>query len=760
MAELKINMILDGGNYKLSYTKDGKQNKVTIGNEKTITVMAARRVSSEVDDLLQSDLSLENLKKMRAINRDAEKCGYHGSVLKYQTLSIELATKILYPERYDEFLNDEYSIVKKEEKSFEILNVGCTGSGKTRFILSAVMSPEALKNFVPALTSLRETTACSILYHINSSKVDISKGCDFRVKTVLKNEEEIQYSIKGLIVEAVEEYIVTVKENCKKIKDIDELCEKCRGAVAKRLEMNYDKTFGLGIRLINERLASAIEVLTKDALMGFYGSSKSIDKLAVVDHNYIVKQLIRDFDDEQFNISSDEINAMLVGFDYTEMVAQIYGELLADLEKYNVEYSQNGQVGGELDYCGDTKASSTLLYLSHVFGNKAKQRKGNFYTIEPIVKRAEFFLKSDQFSYDREIILSDSVGINQGQKDAARINEVVFNRVQESVQNRKPDLILYHTKINNKDDYMLDVVKRLNAQGYGKSTYIVAGRLDEVFATYLTDNGIDESEVDEGMFEEFMSETTQIYVESDSVTLNSIIGSHYFICDKTNKLADDYSYARRYTCPCVLDEILIERLNVGQNTYLYDDVDFMQIIERNNVAGNVYQRFLDSIPDMIPLLYSKMRWNTLQKAIEELRWNGYGFDVLYPAFNIKNAIADELSSDEIKAEFVKLFGDDADEMKKRYLLEVADASQIVLVTEYRAFMKKLLDMRYDSSLRTNRKVSMTDDRKHNLHRLYFNCLEQEGLKGAHALKIVFHIAWIRTLDFFRRQAQFSMQVKL
>ena len=38
MAENKINMILDGGSYKLSYSKGGKQNKVTIGNEKNITV--------------------------------------------------------------------------------------------------------------------------------------------------------------------------------------------------------------------------------------------------------------------------------------------------------------------------------------------------------------------------------------------------------------------------------------------------------------------------------------------------------------------------------------------------------------------------------------------------------------------------------------------------------------------------------------------------------------------------------------------------
>lgn len=759
MAEYKVSMILDGGNYKLSYSKDGKQSKVTIGNEKNITVMAARRVCSEVEEMLQSDLTFDLLKKMRTINTDAEKCGYHSSVLKYQTVSIELVAKMLFPEKYEDFLNNEYSIIKNEEDPLEILSVGCTGSGKTRFILSAVLSPEALKNFVPALTSLRETTACSILYHINSARVFIQDGYDFRVNTVLKNEEEIRYSIKGLIIEAVEEYIVTVKENCKGIEDIEELCERCRCAVVKRLEMNYDKTFGLGIRKINEILASSIENLTKDALMGFYGSSKSIDKLAVEDTNYIIKQLVRDYADDQFNISSEDINTILLGFDYSDMVEQLYKELMTDLDKYNTEYSQNGQVGEEIDYSGNTEDPSTLMYLSHVFGNKSKQRKGEFYTIEPIVKSAEFFLKSNKISYDREVILSDSVGINQGQKDAARINEVVFNRVQESVQNRKPDLILYHTKINNKDDYMLDVVKKLNAQGYGKSTYIVAGRLDEVFTTYITDNFIEESDVNEEVFNDFITETKQIYVDSD-VTLNSIIGSHYFMCDKTNKLADKHSYAGKYTCPNILEDILVEKLNVEQTSCQYNDVDFMQIIERNNVAGNVYQRFLDSIPSMIPLLYSKMRWNTLQKAIEELRWNGYGFDVLYPAFSIKNAIADELSSDEIKAEFVRLFGDDADEMKKRYLLEVADASQIVLVTEYRTFMKRLLDMRYDSSLRTNLGISMTDDRKHNLQRLYVGCLEQEGLKGAHTLKIVFHIAWIRTLDFFRRQAQFSIQAKL
>lgn len=89
----------------------------------------------------------------------------------------------------------------------------------------------------------------------------------------MKNEEETINSIKALIAESVEEYIVTVKENCKEIIDLTELCQKCRDAVAKRLEMNYDKTFGLGIRKINKELSDAIEKLTENALMGFYGSS-------------------------------------------------------------------------------------------------------------------------------------------------------------------------------------------------------------------------------------------------------------------------------------------------------------------------------------------------------------------------------------------------------------------------------------------------------------------------------------------------------
>lgn len=753
MQEYKINMILDGGSYKASYTKDGRQLKVTIGNEKVTTVMAARKVSKEVEELMNSSLELIDLKKMYAINRDAERCGYHCSVIRFQNVSIEIAVKIMFPDSYEEFIKSEdFSQIKIEDKPLEILNVGCTGSGKTRFILSAVLSNSALKNFVPALTSLKETTACSIVYHINSSTQEMPKECDFKLIVELKSKEEIYVSIKALIVEAVEEYIVTIKENCKKISVLSELCKKCRGTVAKRLELNYDKTFGLGIRNLNNSLSVSIEELTKSALIDFYGSSKSIDKMAEKDSDFIIKQLIRDYEDEQFDISSDEIEAMLEAYNNEAMITTIYSELEKDLEAYNKEYSSESSIGEILTYFGHTEDAKTLDYLSHVFGNKSKQRKGDFYTIEPVVKKAEFYLQIKNMSYDREIILSDSIGINQGQKDAARISEVVFNRVQEAVQSRKPDIILYHTKLNNKDDYMLDIIKKLNAQGYGQSTYVVAGRLDEVLSTYLTDKYMEKDDMTEAIFDDFVEETKQIYVDSDSVTLNSIIGEKYLICDKTNKIAENADYAFKYTCPMILEHVITEVLGIEKSNCHYDDVDFMEIIQNNDVAGNVYRNYLDSIPRMIPLAYNQMRWNTLQRAIEELRWDGYGFDVLYPAFNIKNAIAYELNRDEIRSEFAKKFREDAEEMKRRYLLEVAEVAQIVLVTEYRMLMKRLLAMRNDIVYRTNLNLTMTDDRKYNLHRLYNTCLEQDGVKGAYVLKIVFHIAWIRTLEYFKRKA--------
>ncbi|MFR3730736.1 hypothetical protein [Lacrimispora sp.] len=760
MAETKLNLILDGGSYKISYSIGGKQQKATIGNEKIMSLLAARNISNEIEDILDAKYSMEILEKMHRINEDAIKCGRNGRVIKYQNRSIELAMKIMYTDLYDEWF-------EKHQKSIndvlgdlmglsplEILNVGCTAAGKTRFILGVILSAKGLKNFVPSLTSIKETTACFIIYHINSLINKISDDKNFCVEVELKNRDELIENIKGLIIEAAEEYIESIKNKSKDEENLDCIRKAAILAVSKRLEMNYDKTFGLGQRKINVDIANEIEKLMMIGMMEFYGDSKSISRNADTDEAYIIKQLIIEFNKNGLAMGSDDIFKIVGQYEengslFIKIVDEVFRELMDDLDLFKKKYEVDTTIGQTFCLSGNSEDPSTLELVSHIFGNKGMQRLEDFYCLEPLLKSAEFYFNVENLkSFGREIIMTDSVGINQGQKDSARLKEIVTNRVQEAIQRRKPEIIIYHTRILTNDDYMLDIIKNLNMQGYGKKAYIVAGRLDTVFQDRVTTDGLEIGDIDESYFREFIEEVHHTYIENDSATLNTIIEDRYLVCDKTNSLGKRVVSASEYHSDSVFKQIIQNNVERSFSVSKYNDVNFVEFLESNFICSNVYKQYLAHIPEMIPLNYNKMRWNTLQKAIEILFYNGFGFDVLYPAINVKNFIAVELSKDETKSAFEKMFGEDAEAIKRRYLIEVADAAQIVLVSEYRTFMSKLLRMRYDNEFRTDLSTTMTNDRKYNLQRLYSTCLEREGLHGEYTLMIVFRIAWIRTQQFF------------
>lgn len=760
MVETRLNLILDSGSYKISYSIEGKQQKATIGNEKTMTLLAARNICNEVEDLLDAKYSMEMLEKMHCINEDAIKCGRNGKVIKYQNKSIELVMKMMHADLYNEWYEKHQKSINevaediKKLSPLEILNVGCTAAGKTRFILGVILSAKGLKNFVPSLTSIKETTACFIIYHINSLMNKISDDSDFSVEVELKNRDELIENIKGLIIEAAEEYIESIKNKSKDEDNIDCIRKAAIIAVSKRLEMNYDKTFGLGQRKINDDIANEIEKLMMIGMMEFYGNSKSISRNAETDEAYIIKQLIVEFNKNELAMSSDDIFKIIGQYEengslFMRIVDEVFEELMDDLYLFNKEYEVDTTVGQTFCLSGRSEDESTLGLVSHIFGNKSMQRLEGFYYLEPLLKSAEFYFNVESLKFfGREIIMTDSVGINQGQKDSARLKEIVTNRVQEAIQRRKPDIIIYHTRILTNDDYMLDIIKNLNMQGYGKKAYIVAGRLDTVFLDRITTDGLEIEDVDEAYFTQFIEEVRHTYIENDSATLNTIIEDRYLVCDKTNSLGKKVSSADEYHCDSVFEQIIQNSVEKCFSVSKYNDVNFVGFLENNFVCSNVYKQYLSHIPEMIPLNYSKMRWNTLQKAIETLFYNGFGFDVLYPAINVKNIIAVELSKEDTKYAFEKMFGEDAEAIKRRYLIEVADAAQIVLVSEYRTFMSRLLKMRYDIEFRTDLSTTMTNDRKYNLQRLYSTCLEQEGLHGEYTLMIVFHIAWIRTQQFF------------
>lgn len=757
MEELKPKLILDGKVYKLSYTANGRQQKVSIKNEKDITLMAAKRIEVEVSEIISARYAYGMLIKMKQINDDALKASCSSRLLKYSTLAIELAFRIMYPNEYMQFKESE----EQERKNtvlntpLEILNIGCTSAGKTLFILRNVLSEGAYKIFSQVLTSIKETTACSIVYHINSANAEINLD-EFLIKPTLKDEEEISANIRSLIIEAFEEYIETIRNMASQSEDMKDLRQQALLAVKKRLEMNYDKTFGLGARIIVDELTTKMETLINDAMLRYYANSKSIERLAEADSNYLVRQLAADFKIDRSAISNDEILTIADQYrsesHFIEMEEAIYGVLKEDLRRFNTLYACEAREGSEFEIVSDPKSENTLLLLSHIFGNKRMQRKQEYFTIEPYIKCADIYVTNTRFdNLERELILSDSVGVNQGQKDAKRLSEVALNRVRASIVDRNPDIIIYHTKLADKDDYMVDIVKSLNMEGFGKVTHIVAGRLDTILEDRTKSEEIDIEDLEESKFDEFMEEVAEAYVEKDNVTLSAIIGDRYYICDKSSRLVKKLPYTSKYMGTNVLDRILNSYSKNNLEGIAYSDVDFMNFIKKYHICENVYARYLNMIPNMIPMEYARMRWNTLQKAIETLYFNQWGFDVLCPALNIRNVIAIELDKAETKNAFEILFADKADDIKQRFLLKVTEAAQIVLVTEYKSVMTILLRMRYDDSFRTDFSTSMTNDRKANLQHLYRNCFEQEGLRGEYSMEMVFYIAWLRTVELIREE---------
>lgn len=119
------------------------------------------------------------------------------------------------------------------------------------------------------------------------------------------------------------------------------------------------------------------------------------------------------------------------------------------------------------------------------------------------------------------------------------------------------------------------------------------------------------------------------------MTLSTIIGKRYLLCDKTNQLGKKLSSAEKFQSISILNMILESYINTKTEVPKYNDVNFVGMLHKNYICSKVYKRFLSSIPKMVPMKYSKMRWNTLQKAIEALYSNGYGFDILYPVLSLK-----------------------------------------------------------------------------------------------------------------------------
>lgn len=744
--EIKVRNILDGDYNKLLVSQEGKQSKIVMGKTTEMSVIGAQKCVEEVRELLNSRYSVETLLKMQKLIEEQKEIGRN--ILKYSGKSVELALKIQYPEQYQRQQMEENLNVAGLIEPLTVLNTGCTSTGKTVFDLKSILSEAGCKNFLPSLTSMKESTNFSIFYHINNPKLQLQDGNDFKLCIHIKSEDVLKKNIDMQILEAVMELYSSIKEQAKEEgKSIDEIRQAAQKAAVDRLGTNCDKTFVIGYMTDLKKMGTVVENILIKGIREYYGQSTSYHKMS---DEEIYESLIKDIREKRKSLVSDDISNIVYRKtegktdEYREIYSYIRRSISDVIEKFTNDFKKL-ELGNSLEIEGNSEKSEARELVDHIFGNKRRQNKDHFYSIESIIESAEIFFESGQLHVGREVILVDGLGINQGQAAKGMEMEVAYNRINESIQMINPDIILYHSQVNGKDDYMLEVIRKLSELGFRDKIHVIFGRIDTAAAEYFEQDELYLEEVTEKKFEEFLEYIRTQYLERDIVTLKSIIGEDKFhLCDKLGTLQKKMQIkeVKKYSGNEILKKIIAQEILVkkGHSVNEYRK-NFFSIMERNFVFGKTYIEFLRRLETMIPMKYEMMRWNTLEKALDELFAGRWGFYSLYPSLVMKDCFAGQLNDGKVKTELQQCLGNDFDEVMRRLMQEWTNVAHIVLVIQYRSIMKRLLRMRYDSELRTMTGFSMTDERKINLKSLYSSCLQKEGADGTETLNILTQVAW-------------------
>ena len=85
---------------------------------------------------------------------------------------------------------------------------------------------------------------------------------------------------------------------------------------------------------------------------------------------------------------------------------------------------------------------------------------------------------------------------------------------------------------------------------------------------------------------------------------------------------------------------------------------------------------------MVPMEYGKMRWNTLEKALDELYASRWGFDCLIPSMTLRRCLAGIMNREDIKKQMQDTFADRYDSILRDFLQEWTETAQTIMVIEH------------------------------------------------------------------------------
>lgn len=717
-------LILDNNAHKCSITVEGKQQKVTIAPFNEMSITEANEVIRQINEILNANYSFNQLIKLLDT---AEK---FPSFSRYLQKAINISIKLLHQNELQKYmeLNEIKSNKEQLKKALVILNIGCTSVGKTLGNLYAIIPNKYAKNFM-VLSSIKESTNFPIHNVVNSNEKNLKNNEEFEVEFYLKTELALKEDVVALVIEALQEILDAIRTEIKNIKNDSELWAVALAAGFERLKINKDKTFDISnsVKFINED-----ETLERILLQGIREhSTKSASYRDKLTDDQVKEGIIKDFRNNIFKLSLEEIAYILnENKEFQDLTSLIYNQLCKTINRFSEKY--------EIDVGFDQVVSVKKRFddleikdlISNIFGDKKQRSNSNFFSIDSLISDAKLYFQNDGINNGEELIIVDGIGINQGQIAKGEEKNVAYNRVHAAIQQCNPDAIIYNTRLDTKDDYIIDVIKGIGGEGYKDRVYIVYGRVDTVLENYCDEEDLDISELSGDELSAFEKYIETEYLNKELISLCNIEKKKIFLCDKPCKLSKyPLRQFQSYTPKHILNNILgiykeaerLERIKLNEAKINH----IIDVMESCFVFNKTYDAFKMSIDSMVPMAYSQLRWNTLECGIRSLNYDGLGYASLYPSITLRNRFAVYLSSDEIK----EAFGENYDDILKELLNQWTNFAHLLMVTAYKYEFSMLLRMRLSKELRTMGSLTLTDERKYILRNILNTCFENNRAHG-------------------------------
>lgn len=733
--EFSGSLISDNGYHKILFSKSGKSSKFAIGKifGDELTTEKALAIVEEVNVLVNGEYTKSFLENalMYSIK--------HRLKGRFDNRSLELALRIV---DFDE------AKVEGLKKCFTVLNMGVSTAGKSSFTLNGAVKQEYRSCFSP-LVSLRETTSfeTGITLNDNNSETEI------QVYAFLKDSMEIINGIENIISDL---YIETFNAMGNILIDnpqANDAFEQATVDLVDRLKKTQDNTINL-----NRAIGNEIEKLRIDFDSGLRNMFLSVERKLLNSSSYekseydevIIRGIEKVAYEEKNKVEAGELDRRLMVLMETnearETIEKVKNLLEERMNKFKSDYnevfkeSKMKDLSGNTRTCyvitkeiGETKKEKleTKRFLSVIFDNKSMTNVEGFYTIAPFIASAEIKLPYyDVLSELPTIRVVDTVGLNQKKND-------VRSQISSNLQKYKPDIILYHTRLDEKDDSLNGNVEFINALGYGKRTRVIYGRIDTCLERYAeTFFDIEQDELNGEILEDidiikFEAHIDDEYLVSEKQHLSKIVGNeNIYLCDKKQV----YPYFKDYSPQILMLKILSIKFEETRVRYPEGFKDgFIKLLYRTSLMQDIFTEFTEKrIEEMIPLQYRLLIWSPLQKAIEEMYSDREGWRRIQPALEFKSCIMKVMETQQVSI-FLDENYKEKDDFIREFLETIYDVVKFHLISQYKDEFYALLKLRTDYKYRKMIWCSMTDERKHRLRSDLKMHLTGDGFVGKTAV---------------------------